>query len=222
MNAQTHAGRLARGLHIACIQLENIYCFAADDNGGETDRLPQIINPAVSRRVHNNVTVVFGKPGTGKSTLRESMEWAFYGDLPSEWSREKLLGASGINHRFEYTEAKAQVHYLGDYGLVGYGSSIRYQFGENGPEALDESHWMDLGPNILIKQSFEEIVPRELIPILFYDGENSLPKVEKIREALIDLKGANGLEEAYRAIARTLNQTFKLICALKTTFNISY
>lgn len=161
-------------------------------------------------RPDENVTLILGANGIGKTTLLNAFKWCFYGDVEEPLTTERMLNrkkanemAPGQRHT-SYVEIKFE-----EKGLTYYikRSQDFYKIGDEvrktrEPQLQVRSVDYITGNTIYIDEPtfFERIIPEKLSGFFFFNGEeiDRLAQVdgrEDIRKAILDILGLTTIEK---------------------------
>lgn len=167
-----------------------------------------------SRSSDQNVTVIHGSNGSGKTTVLNAFLWLFYGDItlpkPEQVISERAMAEAGPNGTvdvhvrlsfahdgIEYTAFRSRsVRRNGQSDFVGteVNSDLRLEF-------VDETGNRKVRGNA--GDALRQIMPERLREIFFFDGEtidelSELGGQEKIQTAIQNIMGLTILERAER------------------------
>lgn len=170
-----------------------------------------------ARGPDQNVTVIHGSNGSGKTTILNSFIWLFYEEVnlpkPDQIANERAMAESGpsgtveirvqlsFSHEsVEYTATRSKtVKRNGSNDFSGTEISSELQL-----EYIDESGNTKIRGNA--NESLQQIMPERLREIFFFDGEtidelSQIGEQEKIQTAIQNIMGLTILERAQRHLS---------------------
>lgn len=160
-----------------------------------------------------NVTVVHGQNGSGKTTLKNAFTWVLYGDVDFSMRPDKLAsqGALAEVESGETVTVEAILEF--EHEDVDYELTRRYEYQRQGDtdfegELVDEDVELryrtqdgDRGRRDNPRQAIEQILPRRLNNLFFFDGEYITELSEgrsqsEIKEAIQNIMGLTIIERS--------------------------
>lgn len=177
-----------------------------------------------SQQADQNVTVIHGANGSGKTTILNAFLWLFYGDVrlpkPDQIANERAMaevGASGkvdIGVRLSFTHDEIQY-------TASRSKTIRRNRSSDftGTEVKTDLHleFIDEAGNRKVRgnanDSLRQIMPERLREIFFFDGEtidelSAIGGQEKIQTAIQNIMGLTILERGKRHL-ETVRKRFE-------------
>ncbi|MDD3013461.1 MAG: hypothetical protein PHC34_07130 [Candidatus Gastranaerophilales bacterium] len=161
-----------------------------------------------SYNTENNVTVIKGDNGTGKTTILSAFHWAFYGDVVDPLTTDAMLNKRQRNEMpnnstsesfvlveisdkgVDYQFLRKQLFYKDNSGNVSK---------KDDPQVIISDHSTQPHSIITDREFFKNIIPKNLRGFFFFDGEriDRLAKIDgknEIRQATLDLLGLTNIK----------------------------
>lgn len=170
-----------------------------------------------SEKSDQNVTVIHGPNGSGKTTILNAFLWLFYKEInlpkPDQIANERALAESGPNgtvnvrvqlifthEDLEYTATRSktvQRDYTGGFSGTEISNDLQLEY-------IDESGNRKVRGNA--NESLQQIMPERLQEIFFFDGEtidelSEIEGQEKIQTAIQNIMGLTILERSKRHLS---------------------
>lgn len=184
----------------------------------------------------NNVTVIKGDNGTGKTTMLSAFHWAFYGEVIEPLTVNEMLNKRKRNEMNigDKAEASVKVEVLDkDIEYVFIRKQVFEKSSDGNINRVGEpvvEIW-DLSSDYKIQnpEFFDSIIPRKLSGFFFFDGEriHRLAKIDgktEIRQAILDLLGLtniNNIKDYLAPIKQEFNKEMGKASANAETANDS-
>lgn len=172
-----------------------------------------------------NVTIIVGENGTGKTTFEQAFTWCLYGETifsdknllckstaqkinPGE---EKIVSVilEFIHNNTEYTCKTEQIYYKDSYGAIKSKSNLTRVLEYKGKDGQQENI-----PPTQLEGKINEILPKELSSYFFFDGERignmskeiAKGKSKEFPAAVKSLLGLSAFESALNHLNGVHNQ----------------